>query len=120
MELKGKVTTKEEFIYPDSQLDILPNRLEISMAENGKPGMQILIEARGQSAEFYLTGEGFHPEWYEMRPVPVEYNTGDGVSQGGAMVLEDPPEEKPDYVTRLAPFWVFMTVWRRKKTEEYR
>ena len=42
-----------------------------------------------------------------MKDIPVEYNTGDGVSQGGAMVLETPPGEKPDYVTRLAPFRVY-------------
>lgn len=114
MGLKGKVTTKEEFLYPDSQCGILPESLEISMAENGKPGIQILIETRGGSTEFYLTGEGFQPEWYEMRPVPVEYNTGDGVAQGGAMVLEEPPEEKPDYVTRMAPFWVYDCLVQKK------
>ena len=48
-----------------------------------------------------------------MRPVPVQY-MGDGVSQGGAMVLEEPPEEKPDYVTRLAPLWVYDCLAQKK------
>lgn len=52
-----------------------------------------------------------------MKDIPVEYNTGDGVSQGGAMVLETPPGEKPDYVTRLAPFRVYDCLCRTDSGE---
>lgn len=107
MALKGIVTAREEFLYPDSEKGSLPEKLRIAMAKNGKPGIQILMKTKGQAVEFFLEGPGFQPEWYEMRSVPVEYNTGDGVSQGGAMVLENPPGEKPEYVTRLAPFRVY-------------
>ena len=40
-----------------------------------------------------------------MIPVPVEYNTGNGVDQGGAMVIL--PDVCPDYAVRKAPFWVY-------------
>ncbi len=36
-----------------------------------------------------------------MQAIPVEYNTGDGVSQGGSMVLENPPSEKPGYASQM-------------------
>ena len=49
-----------------------------------------------------------------MREIPVEYNTGDGENQGGAMVLMEKPEEKPAYVTRKAPFWVYDCLEKEK------
>lgn len=49
-----------------------------------------------------------------MREIPVEYNTGDGENQGGAMVLMEKPEEKPAYVTRKAPFWVYDCLEKRE------
>lgn len=107
MTLKGYATTKEEFLYPDSPLGCLPEQLRLVMARNGKPGIQVLLETLGQDVEFVIEGTGFQTEWYQMKAVPVEYNTGDGVSQGGGMVLQNPPEEKPEYVTRLAPFRVY-------------
>ena len=39
---------------------------------------------------------------YQLVKVPVNYNTGNGVDQGGAMVLL--PETCPDYAIRKAPF----------------
>ena len=42
-----------------------------------------------------------------MISVPVEYNTGDGLQQGGAMVLTDRPADRPSYAARLAPFHVY-------------
>ena len=102
MELTGMVTTREEFLYPDSLCGRLPEELQITIAGNGRPGIQLILETSGKKVNFFLKGKGFCGEWYEMKDIPVEYNTGDGVSQGGAMVLETPPGEKPDYVQLLA------------------
>lgn len=109
----GILTDREEFLYPDSPLDVLPEALELHMPLNGKAGLQMLIKTSGDSAAVSVGGS-FETEYYEMRAVPVEYNTGDGISQGGAMVLEDRPETKPDYVTRLAPFSVYDCLMRRE------
>lgn len=126
--VRGIVTALEEFLYPDSETGPLPKELRVVMARNGKPGIQILIETAGEGIALSLaeggtrqtaalqgadgtqppqSAAGFSAEWYEMKAVPVEYNTGDGVEQGGAMVLEQRPKEKPPYVTRLAPFRVY-------------
>ena len=104
---QGILTEKEEFLYPDSPLADLPETLHIAMAANGKPGIQLLLQTNSQNVQMRLEGEGFLAEWYEMRAIPVEYNTGDGENQGGAMVLMDPPAEKPGYATRKAPFFVY-------------
>ena len=88
MELTGMVTTREEFLYPDSLCGRLPEELQITIAGNGRPGIQLILETSGKKVNFFLKGKGFCGEWHEMKDIPVEYNTGDGVSQGGAMVLE--------------------------------
>lgn len=111
---QGILTEKEEFLYPDSPLADLPETLHIAMAANGKPGIQLLLETNSQNVQMRLEGEGFLAEWYEMRAIPVEYNTGDGENQGGAMVLMDPPAEKPGYATRKAPFFVYDCLERRE------
>ncbi len=116
--VKGIVTALEEFLYPDSEGAKLPEKVHTVMPRNGKPGIQVLIETEGAEISLSLTAAKtaqqseesescFMAEWYEMRAVPVEYNTGDGSEQGGAMVLERRSEEKPPYVTRLAPFFVY-------------
>ena len=117
MKLTGMVTIREEFLYPDSLCGRLPEELQITMAGNGRPGIQLILETSGKKVNFFLKGKGFCGEWYEMKDIPVEYNTGDGVSQGGAMVLETPPGEKPDYVTRLAPFRVYDCLCRTDSGE---
>ena len=53
----------------------------------------------GEAIRLTLEGGGFAAEYYAMRAVPVEYNTGDGTQQGGAMVLEQRPAQKPDYAS---------------------
>lgn len=106
-QFRGLLTEKEEFVYPDSELTVLPERLRIAMPRNGQPGIQLLLETAAKDVAMSLEGEGFQAEWFRMQEVPVEYNTGDGENQGGAMVLMDIPEEKPVYVTRKAPFWVY-------------
>ncbi len=104
---RGVLTAREEFLYPDTPLTELPRHLELAAPRNGRRGIQLLLKTDAREAALSLTGEGFEPEWFRLVAVPVEYNTGDGVEQGGAMVLEKQPKQKPDYVTRLAPFWVY-------------
>lgn len=103
----GYLTAREEFLYPDTELSALPNQLRLPMPRNGRPGIQLMLRSDKEQVQAALTGTGFHAEWFAMRKIPVEYNTGDGQQQGGAMVLEQPPQEKPSYATRLAPFYVY-------------
>lgn len=118
----GKVSVLEEFLYPDDCIGALPKELRLVTAKNAKPGLQFMIGTTGGAMTVSLAEEknslsaqetqeagqpDFSAELYEMIDVPVEYNTGDGVQQGGAMVLENRPQTKPPYVTRLAPFRVY-------------
>lgn len=84
---RGIITEKEEFLYPDSILETLQKELHIGMPLDGKPGIQLLLETASEEIVMQLEGEEFQAEWYQMREIPVEYNTGDGENQGGAMVL---------------------------------
>lgn len=102
----GALSAREEFFYPDTPCGPLPERVRIAAARNGRPGIQLLLQA-GAPVRAVLESEAFTPEFFEMRAVPVEYNTGDGSEQGGAMVLERRPAQKPAYATRFAPFWVY-------------
>lgn len=103
----GVLTAKEEFLYPDSNCDILPEQIDLAVAQNGVRGIQVLLKTKGESVKLKLESESYIPEWYRMQKIPVEYNTGDGEEQGGSMVLQTRPAQKPDYATRLAPFWVY-------------
>lgn len=103
----GKVTQAEEFLFPDSELGVLPDKLRLAAAKNGRRGIQLLLPTLGEKAVCTLSSGDFTAEWYGMRAVPVEYNTGNGVAQGGGMVLMDPVEEKPPYAIRKAPFQVY-------------
>ncbi len=104
---QGLLSAYEEFFYPDSTLGTLPHTLALSMPQNGRPGIQLLLKTDASSLPLTLESESFTAEWFRMRPIPVEYNTGNGEDQGGAMVLSDRPKEKPAYATRLAPFEVY-------------
>ena len=97
----GALSAQEVFFYPDMALDALPERLHIDLPLDGKPGVQLLLRTGGEAIRLTLEGGGFAAEYYAMRAVPVEYNTGDGTQQGGAMVLEQRPAQKPDYASRL-------------------
>ena len=105
--LRGVVTAREEFLYPDTPSGELPETLSVAMARNGRPGIQLLLDTDAPEAVCALEGDGFGAEWFAMIDVPVEYNTGDGLQQGGAMVLEQRPAQKPAYAARLAPFRVY-------------
>lgn len=103
----GAITQREEFFYPDTPLGPLPDTLHIAMAKNGRPGIQLLLKTDQPHLPIALHSQSFDAEFFVMHSIPVEYNTGNGEDQGGAMVLMDPPAVKPDYATRLAPFRVF-------------
>ena len=93
---KGCVTVQEEFLYPDSKPGALPEEIRIVMAKNGRPGIQLLFETAGKNVRLFLEENKFTAECFRMKAVPVEYNTGDGTEQGGAMVLKERPQKKPD------------------------
>lgn len=114
--LLGRVSVLDEFFYPDDCIGALPKELRLVTAKNAKPGLQFAIATKGsvmtvsleaEAAPVSASEKNFLVELYEMIAIPVEYNTGDGVQQGGAMVLENRPQMKPPYVTRLAPFRVY-------------
>lgn len=65
------------------------------MPRNGRPGVQLLLETDAGQLDASLESDAFVPEFFCMKAVPVEYNTGDGSEQGGAMVLERRPACKP-------------------------
>lgn len=103
----GCLTAREEFLYPDTPLSPLPATLRLPMACNARPGIQLLLQTDQPQVQATLSGSGFQVEWFSLRAVPVEYNSGDGSQQGGAMVLEQRPAQKPAYAARLAPFQVY-------------
>jgi len=103
--MKGIITSKQEFFFSDSPLGALPGHLRVVSAKNGKVGVQILFECAAKSGFVNVCGEGFDLETYQMIDVPVEYNTGDGENQGGAMVILS--DTCPEYAIRKAPFWVY-------------
>ena len=104
---RGALSGREEFFYPDMPVGHLPQGLRLAMPRNGRPGVQLLLETDAGQLDASLESDAFVPEFFCMKAVPVEYNTGDGSEQGGAMVLERRPACKPLYTTRLAPFAVY-------------
>ena len=114
---QGVLTAKEEFLYPDSAAEALPESVRVAMPKNGKPGIQLLLDTEGEQIQMEIKSSHFRVEWYEMIAVPVEYNTGDGENQGGAMVLVEEQEEKPAYATRKAPFFVYDCLKEQKSGE---
>ena len=116
-EFKGILTAQEEFLYPDSTLYSLPDRLCTVMAKNGLRGIQLLLQTDGKKCKLIFESEELDCEFYRMHKIPVEYNTGDGQEQGGAMVLMEAVEKKPDYVTKKAPFCVYDCLEPLKENE---
>ncbi|MBR4038471.1 MAG: DUF4091 domain-containing protein [Clostridia bacterium] len=103
--MTGVITTQQVFLFPDTPLGVMPERLRAVSARNGKAGVQLLFSCAASLAQIDVLGGGFDVQLYEMIPVPVEYNTGNGVDQGGAMVIL--PDARPDYAVRKAPFRVY-------------
>lgn len=102
--MNGYLSAKSEFLFPDTPLSPLPEALHTAAARNGKAGLQLLFECPEDAGRVEVDAPGFGVEFYQLVKVPVDYNTGNGVDQGGAMVLL--PEACPDYAIRKAPFWV--------------
>lgn len=101
----GVLSTKQEFLFPDTPLGPLPGHLRAACARNGKTCVQILFACAEPCGSVSVCGDGFDAALYQLIDVPVEYNTGDGENQGGAMVIL--PEQCPDYAIRRAPFRVY-------------
>lgn len=102
--MRGLATAHDVFLFPDSPLGELPARLELACAANEMRSLQLIVEAE-RAATIKLDDPRFALEVYQLRAIPVEYNTGDGVEQGGAMVIR--AETCPPYAIRRAPFWVY-------------
>lgn len=102
---QGVLTTKEEFLFPDSIKGDLPKSIRLVCAKNGKPGIQLILQTLGENGQLTLKSDTLQAEWFCMKKVPVEYNTGDGKEQEGDMVIL--PKEQPSYAIKKAPFWVY-------------
>ena len=103
--MNGIITAQQTFFFPDSPLSALPKALRVVSAQNGKAGIQILFACGAPTGSVRIAADGFDTQLFEMISVPVEYNTGNGVDQGGAMVILS--ETCPDYAVRKAPFEVY-------------
>ena len=103
--MNGIITARQTFFFPDSPLGALPETLRVVSAQNGKVGIQILFSCAADHGSVHIQADGFDTQLFEMIAVPVEYNTGNGVDQGGAMVIL--PDTCPDYAVRKAPFDVY-------------
>lgn len=101
----GVLSAKQEFLFPDTPLGPLPDRLRVVSARNGKVGVQLMFACGDECGSVRVCGDGFDAALYQLIDVPIEYNTGDGENQGGAMVIL--PERCPPYAIRRAPFRVF-------------
>ena len=66
----GRVTQEEEFLFPDSELGTLPEKLRFVTPLNGKRGIQLLLPSAGGKAVCSFISEDFTAEWYEMKAVP--------------------------------------------------
>ena len=104
MGMKGYLTNKQEFLFPDSPLGEPATALRLAAAANQRMGIQLLIQA-DSAITISVQSDAVRADFYEMLDIPVEYNTGNGVDQGGAMVIL--PETCPDYAVRKAPFRVY-------------
>jgi len=103
--MNGIITASQVFHFPDSPLGAMPAALHTCCAKNGKAAFQILFECPQPAGSIAVSCPGFTAEFFQMIDVPVEYNTGNGVDQGGAMVLR--LDHCPDYAVRQAPFRVY-------------
>lgn len=56
-EFQGVLTEKEEFLFPDMEYSVLPPKCRITMAKNGRPGVQLLIKTRGKKVLCRLESE---------------------------------------------------------------
>ena len=102
--MKGYLTIKQEFLFRDSIQGEIPDSIRAVSAKNGKIGIQLLLSGE-RSVQLNLEDSSFNVEFYQMLEIPVEYNTGNGINQGGAMVIR--ADDCPEYAVRKAPFKVY-------------
>ncbi len=102
--MNGYITNTQVFLFPDSPLGEMPGSLRLASAANECVGVQLLVESQ-DGIRVSLPEELAEVRCYQMVDIPVEYNTGNGVDQGGAMVIS--PEVCPGYAVRKAPFRVY-------------
>ena len=81
--MKGYLTNKQEFLFPDSPLGEPAEKLRLAAAANQRMGIQLLIQA-DEPITVSVQSDAVRADFYEMLDIPVEYNTGNGVDQGGA------------------------------------
>lgn len=43
--MKGYITTRQEFLFPDSPLGEMADKVHLAMAANGRMGIQLLVAA---------------------------------------------------------------------------
>ena len=68
--IKGKLVQGEEFTFPDSSMEILPEKITLSTPVNGKQGIQILIPT--QTAQiFILDFNYFQTYWFKIKEIPI-------------------------------------------------
>ncbi|MGL4344930.1 MAG: DUF4091 domain-containing protein [Cellulosilyticaceae bacterium] len=104
--LRGYVTYKEEWVYPDVAFSNLPEQISLVMASNGKRGLQFVVESSEEGVKVQVEG-GVNWELFELVHIPVEYNTVSDEEQGGKFVELDMSLPKPSHSTRKAPFDVY-------------
>lgn len=104
--IKGYMTHKEEWVYPDVELCQLEQEVNLTMAQNSRRGIQFVVECGEESLEIAINGVVEY-EIFQMIPIPVEYNTISDEAQGGQFVMLDYTLPKPANSTRKAPFEVY-------------
>lgn len=106
--MKGYCTVKEEWLYPDQELTVLPSNVVLHCAQNGREGIRLLIEDSVKELQISLkNAEMFEVELFEMIDVYVGYNEVETEEQNGMFVITALDYEKPEYCTRKAPFRVY-------------
>lgn len=103
--MNGYLTTRHEYLFPDQPLGLMPVRITAACARNGKIGIQVALACDAPYASIQVQGDECAAELFQLIDVPVEYNTGDGQEQGGAMVIR--ADTCPSYAIRKAPFSVY-------------
>ena len=48
MAMKGYITARQEFLFPDSPLGEMADKVHLAMAANGRMGIQLLVAAGGK------------------------------------------------------------------------
>ena len=99
--MKYGVFSANEWIYPDTDVNLGKEKISIFAAENSVAAAQVLFVGHTENLEILWESKNLPcPEINRLIPAFVEKNTGERgftVEQGTSV----------DYATRLAPFWVY-------------